>query len=418
MRSQTVHLAAGHCPPEDLRAACAEPGRDPDLVLAFLPPGDELAPAVAALAAAWPDSLRVGCEAVTQFADAEMTSRGSIQLFWFDDPDHLPAVEVIEASHQEVPAAERIARLAGSFADADGVLLLSDGLRFPAEFLLDGLRDCLVDGSGDAGNSARRFPPVAGGLASHREPTSKECRDRRPARSAATGDQRSRGRQAEPRPAELAGARVFCGDEIFPSACVAVVFHGVEMRVEVVRGWEPASPIYRVDRAEGNVIFEIDGQPATDWYRRFFIAGDQLVPLPESSYRFPLLLEGPSPERQGLYRSMRFFDEPAGAVTFWGGVQPGDLVRLGMGNGDSLVRTAAELPRGAAPEAAMLYSCVGREAVLGDRAGQEVAAIHGALGGISLSGFFTHGEIGPTPRGRLAFYNLTAVLVLLAEARS
>jgi small ligand-binding sensory domain FIST len=88
-----------------------------------------------------------------------------------------------------------------------------------------------------------------------------------------------------------------------------------------------------------------------------------------------------------------------------------------MGNDVSLVRTAAGLPAGAAPEAAILYSCIGREAVLGGMAVDELAAIHGALGGAALSGFFTNGEIGPSERGGPAFYNQTAVLVLLEETR-
>jgi small ligand-binding sensory domain FIST len=86
-----------------------------------------------------------------------------------------------------------------------------------------------------------------------------------------------------------------------------------------------------------------------------------------------------------------------------------------MGNDVSLVRTAAGLPAGQAPEAAILYSCIGREAVLGGMAVDELAAIHGALGGAALSGFFTYGEIGPSASGGLAFYNQTAVLVLLQE---
>jgi hypothetical protein len=163
------------------------------------------------------------------------------------------------------------------------------------------------------------------------------------------------------------------------------------------------------------VVYEIDGEPATEWYRRFFSVDGRLAPMPESSWRFPLIVEGPRPERQGLYRNLRCFDDPAGAVTFWGEVETGDQVRLGMGNGLSLVRTAAELRAGPAPEAAILYSCVGRQAVLGEMASQEVATIHQALGGVSLSGFFTFGEIGPTSRGHLAYYNQTAILVLLRE---
>jgi hypothetical protein len=213
------------------------------------------------------------------------------------------------------------------------------------------------------------------------------------------------------------GSRVFFQDRVYPSACLAVAFHGVTMRIEVVRGWSPASPVYTVTRAEGNVLHDIDGEPAVEWYRRFFTVGDRMAPLPDTAYRFPLIVEGPSPERQGLYRSMRFFDEPPGAVTYWGSVRTGDRVRLGMGNDRSLVQTASRLTAGPEPEAAILYSCVGRELVLGSMAPEEVSAIHRALGGAALSGFFTFGEIGPTPAGGLAFYNQTAILVLLSETR-
>jgi small ligand-binding sensory domain FIST len=99
-------------------------------------------------------------------------------------------------------------------------------------------------------------------------------------------------------------------------------------------------------------------------------------------------------------------------------VLTGDRVRLGMGNDRSLVHTASQLIAGQLPEAAILYSCVGREVVLGGMAPDEVANIHRALGGVALSGFFTFGEIGPTPHGGLAFYNQTAILVLLSEERA
>jgi small ligand-binding sensory domain FIST len=105
-------------------------------------------------------------------------------------------------------------------------------------------------------------------------------------------------------------------------------------------------------------------------------------------------------------------------VTFWGDLATGDRVRLGMGNEESLVARAgdlASLDAAAPPQAAVLYSCVGREQVLGDAAQREVAAVHRALDGVPLSGFFSFGEIGPTPAGGPAFYNHTAILVLLSE---
>jgi hypothetical protein len=273
------------------------------------------------------------------------------------------------------PSAKRVEAVARRIAAADGTLLLVDGLRFPTERVLAELRRHLLG----------LTSPVAGGLASQGEPVTKP------------------------------GARVFVGDRVLPAACLVVNLHGVSMQVEVVRGWTPASPVYTVTRAEGCVAHEIDGEPATEWYRRFFSVGGQLAPLPESTYPFPIIIEGPRMERQGLYRTMRLFDQPPGAVTFWGDLETGDQVRLGMGNDESLVHTAAELTAGPPADAAILYSCVGREAVLGDRAGQEAAVIRRALGDVALSGFFSFGEIGPTRRGHLAFYNQTAVVVLLRE---
>ena len=143
MRSRTLHLPQGALPREMLSAASEEAGRAPDLVLGFLPPEDGLPGTLAALAEAWPASLRFGCEAVTQFADRDMTTRGSLQLFWFDDPGHQAAIEVITGTHEEPPAAEIVADLAQRLAESDGALLIVDGLRFPAERFLADLRERL-----------------------------------------------------------------------------------------------------------------------------------------------------------------------------------------------------------------------------------------------------------------------------------
>lgn len=376
MRSRTLHLPSGPCSREQLLESSRDFGRDPDLVLALLPPDPNLRHNLAAFASAWPEALRCGCEAVTQFADREMTTSGSAQLFWFDHPDHCATVEVVPGTHGEPPPRRKVEALARHISASDGTLLLVDGLRFPTETLLDHLR--LELGS--------QAPLVAGGLAS------------------------------QPLPISGTGARVFLGERILPSACLAILLRGVRLRIEIVRGWSPASPVYEVTGAEGSVVFEIEGEPAADWYRRFFTVEGRLAPMPETAYRFPLIVEGPSPERQGLYRSMRGFDEPPGAVTLWGSIETGDKVRLGMGNDHTLVETAANFEAGPPPEAAILYSCVGRQEVLKGSASLEVAAIRRSLGRVPLSGFFTFGEIGPTPAGQIAYYNQTAILVLLNEA--
>lgn len=379
MRSKTLRWPGD--PRHDPATFVRDFGRDPDLALAFLAPLRAEAE-MREIAAFWPNTKLAGVEAITQFDGSQTVTDGCVHAFWFDRPSskrHGVEIFAVAGQRGEPFSEADLSGLASRLEEADGVLLLSDGLRFPTERFLSELR--------------RRLgvprAAIAGGLASQSEPI------------------------------QGLGSRVYRGTEALPSACVAVIFRGFSMQIEVVRGWDPASPIYTVTRAQGNVLHEIDGEPATDWYRRFFTIDGELAPLPEASYGYPLILVGPSPERQGLYRAMRSFDAPPGSVTFWGAIEAGDQVRLGMGSEDSLVRTAHHFANlTTPPEAALLISCVGRQAVLGERAGEEVAAIHRALAGTALSGFFTFGEIGPSAGGDLAYYNQTAVLVLLTEERS
>lgn len=357
----------------------AEGWQDADLALAFLPPGEHLAAALAALAVALPRATVAGCEAVTQFAGDRLASGGAVHLFRFTAGAGAEAF-VVAAQHDA--DAGVVERTAGHLAGGGAVLLFADGLRCPVDRRLARLRSALA-ASGAAGP-----PAVAGGLASQAQPL--------------LG----------------VGARPFAGTEIVAGGCVAVLLSGVRAEIEVVRGWDPASPLYRVSGAEGNVLYEVDGQSAADWFRDFFTLDGVLAPLPETAHRFPLIVEGPDRDRRGLYRSLRAFDEPPGAVTLWGDVAVGDAVRLGMGNEESLVERAADLVavrQQTAPEAAVLFSCVGRQQVLGGGGEREVAAVSGALGGIPLSGLFSFGEIGPTPAGGPAFYNHTAILALLTE---
>lgn len=394
--------------PADLPWPEAGDWRDAHLALAFVPACEELEPVLALLAHLFPAACIAGCETVTQFHGGRLATRGAVHLFRFTHGGTAEALVLRAGDPSDAEATKEAAleRLAARLAGGDPALLLADGWHCPAEDLLRRLSTAL-DGQGDANDplrSAPKPPPLAGGLGS------------------------------QPEPPRGAGARVFLDGEILEAGCLAVVFSGVEADIQVKRGWSAAGPVYEVTRAEGRVLHEIAGEPAANWFRRLFSIGsadpggdgtsttdaatDGASLLPEIAHRFPLIVTGPKRSREGVYRSMRSFDDPPGAVTFWGNLETGDRIRLGIGNEISLVHHAGELTPAAdaaPPEAAILYSCVGRQDVLGDAAGAEVAAVHGALGEVPLSGFFSFGEIGPTIAAGPAFYNHTAILVLLSE---
>ena len=346
----------------------------PNLVLAFLPPRPDQDGALGRLRERFPDVEIAGCEAVTQFRGGELAREGCLQLFSWEHGEVTPWVELL--ADPEGIDDRTMERIAGQIAELDAVFLLADGLHFPVQELLRRLRRV----------APGPLPRVAGGLASQAEPV--------------TGP----------------GARVFAGGRVHEGSAVLVGLPRIEAELLVVRGWDAASPVAEVTRAEGNVLFEIDGAPATLWFERFFRLPDGMAPMPESAYRFPLIIEGSHSARKGLYRSMRFYDDPPGAVTFWGDLETGDRVRLGIGNGASLAR-AAEGARSEGPvEAAVLYSCVGRQQVLGEEGALEIRAVRRALGDVPLAGFFTFGEIGPSAGDGPSFYNHTAILCLLREA--
>ena len=379
MKSQVLQLRASPATFQGLMDADRELGQDreADLILAFLPPDGSIDDTIGAMAEVWPSSQRMGCEAVHQFAGGEVAATGCLHFFWLDRPGHRIWVEVLQGSRDVLPDDQAVEKACRSLTAADAVLLLADGLRFPTRYLVTELR-----------RHRASLPPVIGGaLASSYEPVD----------------------------AGGTGARVFCDTFVFPSACLLLGFEGVGMDVELVHDFQPASPIYTVTAADNRVVHEIDGEPAVDWYGRFFTVDGQLAPMPQSAHSFPLIIEGPDPSRRRLCRAMRAFDAPEGAVTYWGDVREGEQVRLGLGQDLSLVRTATRMASKGHAEAALLATFAGRQALLGEGAESELADLYATLGAPALSGIFSFSELGPTADASLGVHNQTALLALLRE---
>lgn len=203
---------------------------------------------------------------------------------------------------------------------------------------------------------------------------------------------------------------------------VAVGFYGDSIRIGhgSQGGWDIFGPERTITASRGNVLFELDGQPALALYRRYL--GELAAGLPATGLLYPLEVTDPA-GRKSLVRTILGIDDEAQSLTFAGDMPHGYKARLMQANFDRLLdgaEGAAEhaLSRGG-PNAqlSIAISCVGRRLVLGERTEDELEATMARLPeSIAQIGFYSYGEISPYSDGTCDLHNQTMTLTTLAES--
>jgi len=204
----------------------------------------------------------------------------------------------------------------------------------------------------------------------------------------------------------------------------AVALSGPTLRVGYGSrgGWETFGPVRRITRSAGNVLLELDGEPALDLYERYL--GERAAGLPGTALLFPLALRTPDAPGREVVRTILAVDPVARTMTFAGDVPEGSSAQLMTGTLDGLVTGAGQAagaavggPDGDVPLLALAVSCVGRRLVLGRRTEDELEAVAGRLPvGSELVGFYSYGEISPADAGRCDLHNQTMTITTLAES--
>ena len=187
-------------------------------------------------------------------------------------------------------------------------------------------------------------------------------------------------------------------------------------------GWEPFGPARKVTRSVDNVLYELDGEPALEIYKRYL--GDLAAELPASGLLFPFAMLGEDHDAVGLIRTILGIDETAGSLTLAGAIDPKGYLKLMHASTDSLVNgaeaaaeAAAAMMRQEGESLAILVSCVGRKLVMGGRVDDEVEAVADVLGSQAiLTGFYSYGEISPfTPGSACQLHNQTMTITCIGE---
>jgi hypothetical protein len=276
----------------------------------------------------------------------------------------------------------------GQALDADdlaGIFILSDGLNVNGSDLVAGVSDAL-----------RRPVPLTGGLA---------------------GD----GAKFE---------ETLVGADCAPKSggVAAVGFYGDAIRIGhgSAGGWDEFGPRRSITRSAGNVLYELDGEPALDLYERY-LGEDESKGLPGTALLFPLLIRDPTAPEIDLVRTVLAVDRKARSMTFAGDVPMGWVGQLMRGNFDRLAAGAAAAARqarlGLGPERdrdglAVLVSCIGRRLLMGQQVMAEVEAAGLELGArIPRVGFYSYGEISPHgASGVCQLHNQTMTVTAITEA--
>lgn len=183
---------------------------------------------------------------------------------------------------------------------------------------------------------------------------------------------------------------------------VAVGFYGSGLSITYgsVGGWDSFGPERLVTRSKANVLYELDGKPALDVYKKYL--GESASELPQSGLLFPLSvrMNGAS---NTLVRTLLAVSEEEKSLTFAGNISEGSYARLMNANFDKLIEGASEAAQNSAggkvkqPDLSILISCVGRKLVLDQRVEEEVEVVRTIYGEkTAITGFYSYGEISPS----------------------
>ena len=312
------------------------------------------------LRAAFPQSCLAGCSTAGEISSQGVHERGCVVTAVQLDRPGIAAFadEVADIADSAAAGARLAAKLVA--ADPSAVLLFAPGVNINGTALVDGLTAGLKPGV-----------RVMGGLA---------------------GDD-----------AAFRETYTLTDDGISTRAVVAVALPaGLSVGTGSFGGWKPFGPARKVTRCEGSILYELDGEPALEVYKRYL--GEYAKDLPASGLLFPFEMLDAGHRQEGLIRTILGVDEAAGSLALAGAIIPDGYLRLMRASTDALVEGAnaaavascTGLPPSPAPGLAILVSCVGRKLVMGGRTEEEVETVGEIMGtGTQLAGFYSYGEISP-----------------------
>lgn len=189
----------------------------------------------------------------------------------------------------------------------------------------------------------------------------------------------------------------------------------IELDGIAIGGWSGIGAEKRITKAEGNVVYTLDNEPALEVYKKYLSITDS--DLPQIGVEYPLMLI--RDDGSAILRAVMDVDRNTGALIFAGTVPQGSNVRFSSSSGVDVIEQvkraidaySKEFPK---VDHLILFSCMARQLALGPMIDEEILAAYEKWN-VPLIGFFTYGEIGQSLTGKCDFFNETFTLATLKE---
>lgn len=202
---------------------------------------------------------------------------------------------------------------------------------------------------------------------------------------------------------------------------VAVLSGPVQQTMSFGLGHNAVGKTFTINKSKGNIVEQIDGLPATDFYAKYYGPHIDLYP------KFPLaVLVNPHAPEEFILRDPLVTDLEKKTIAFCGTFPPQAQVRLTEFTNEGLIAAAIshtletldQYP--GCPDLALVCPCTSRQHILGSKAAYEHAALlryREAHPGMRIFGMYAYGEIGPLrDNGPILFHDASYAMLLLGES--
>ncbi len=210
----------------------------------------------------------------------------------------------------------------------------------------------------------------------------------------------------------------FFKTEVYSDAVPLLLFSGpIQFSHGMASGWNPIGKPGKVTKVAGNIVYEIDDQPALEFYYRY------LGQHPPSS-EYPLMVFDPTLQYSYMRAPNGVYNQERGTVGFFGDIPEQAIVQITETTRDHiLLASEASMKEamthypGKNPSAVLFFSCASRRQILGSRTEEEYELAQACLRETLPScGFYTNGEIAPLEQKGLSyFHNETFITLILGE---